>query len=35
MLLVLSWKAQTGCIFRAILTRKRSAAVANVVRVGK
>jgi len=35
MLLVLSWKAQTGYIFRAILIRQRSAAVAYVVRMGK
>jgi hypothetical protein len=35
MLSVLSWKAQTGCTFRAILTRKRSVAVANVVCLGK
>jgi hypothetical protein len=35
MILVLSWNAQTGCIFRAILTRKRSVAVANVVPMGK
>jgi hypothetical protein len=35
MILVLSWNAQTGCIFRAILTRKCSVAVANIVCMGK